>query len=255
MAESDAELDDELVPGPDDATDDDTDVNPEDDLGPDDVELDAADEDLDEPLDPPPPRQRQQPTRGNRHFGELRRENRELRDQLNQVRGSVDAMTRFNPNAEAQRRAEEERVAQMSDSERFDYYRRQDNDRYQRDRAVDRFWSDDRFDKQSWETACLYNKAYADVAEEVERRLAEMHRTGNRVDRKVLAHVVLGERSAGKVVREGTKARQRTNEELQRQTGRRPRSVGSDVGAERTSRGSRRNETAEERLSRLDVRF
>ena len=261
MAERDAELDDEEELGMDDPNDVDADIE-DDTENPDDPDLEASDESLDDDLTDPPPR-RQQPTRGeSRHqrlanrAAEAERRERELAERLARIEGQQEVLTRQpNPGqSEAARLAEQERINNMSDREYAQYEARQLEQRTHQALQVQGFQAQDRLDKLDFRDLCRENTAYASVQKEVEARLETLRRQGSNVDRQTMADKILGERIAARAAKTAPKTRTQAAESVRRQKAR-PGSSGSDVGSERGSRESRRGETAEQRLARLDVRF
>lgn len=262
MAESDAELDEELDPGPDDVENEDDapdDLDSEDPDAVDDEDLEAADEDLEEP--PRQPQRQSSRKPANQTIAQLRadrrkerEENQQLRERLARLEGNVEVVSR-RPSGptEAERQAEAERIAAMSPQEYADYKLGEERKLISQALTQDRVRNDNTLDAIRFERLCERNTAYASVQDEVERRHAEMLRQGFTAERKRIANDILGERAAAKAAKTAGQ-RQRTNADARRRQETRPPRAGSDVSEERTTRG-RKNETAKEKLARLDVRF
>lgn len=203
MAERDADLDDEPLIEADDLEDDDDlpleEENPDERLGEDDP-----------PIKPEPPAR--QPGRREREVIKARvraqtaeREAQELRERLARVEGQTEILARTPARPAEDERAEAERMAAMTDSERFDYKLEKEKRLIASAFQQTAFQSNDRADKTDFRILCQENPAYDSVRQEVEDELTKMRRNGFTANREDVADKILGKRAAAKAARTAAK--------------------------------------------------
>jgi hypothetical protein len=186
--------------------------------------------------DQPAPRK----SRGNRHFSELRRENRDLRDQIQRLSGSVETLTRApRVDNERERMAEQERIANMTDREYAQYMIDKERSQISQAFQAQNFQMADQTDSLKFERLCDRNEVYAKIADEVEDRLLSLRAKGQTVERRTLANLILGEKAAARTSRP---ARQPQDRKVRG-------GAASDVAQE--ERTTRKGKTAKDRLANI----
>lgn len=190
------------------------------------------------------------PSRGNRQFGALRAENRELRERLDRLeRGGSQ---RPDPNAEAERQRreqqEEENILLSGDVGKIAKFY-SDRSARQAQAQITQVVSHvvDRGDKQDFRALCAENPAVAAIAADVEKQLVISRSQGLNPTREALAKYMLGERLLSRAKGAKTRQEKRAGVERQRQQAR-PGTSRSDV----TSSGRRTRDTHADRGKRLD---
>lgn len=167
--------------------------------------------------------QQQQPSRGNRQFGELRRNNRELARQLEQER---EARIAAEARAEERRRqehgaAEAARVAAMEPWEREQYQRDQRSNALENEVRSLRFQSWDNADRADFRAACSETPAFAKIRDKVEAEYQRIVKSGqNPTPRETIATFLIGQSAVKKAKAGGGKRVERqAAESRQRQQG------------------------------------
>lgn len=141
---------------------------------------------------------------------------------------------------------ERQRVALMTPDEKVDYYRQQDRQELDRRFGQMQFQQAVATDKMGFQALCTAKPAYAAVADEVEKRIADEHAKGNFVSREALAKYVIGERMVERGTRAAPKQRKAADARVAQQTAR-PVSARGDVTGTRT----RNDNSREARAARL----
>jgi hypothetical protein len=196
--EQDAELDEGLEADVDPDEDNLTGLDPDDGANPDE-----------------PPAQTQ--SRGDRDYGRLRRERRELETRLEAERTArleAEARARAQHENEAAERA---RLAQMEPWEREQHEQRQRENRRDREIADLRLqnWSSN--DRAAFRDRCEDVPAYRQIRSEVEDRFNQAIRDGRPVDRETIAKFLIGERAVARATKVGKKTERQAAETRARQ--------------------------------------
>lgn len=255
MAEKDADLEEEEEIGPDEIGDDDD--LPGDDENPD-LLADDEEEEEEDPLLQDDPKKKPL-SRQNREVIKLRKRAQESDERARRAEeaafraaGSVDQLSRqfSTGNSEAQRRAEEERVAAMEPEERAAYRIQKNREETNSLLAQSEWRTANRIDKSDFKALCRENPAYARVAEEVENELAKLHNRGQSVDRQILADNLIGRKVANRAAKTGNDAQARGDKDNKRQKAR-PAGGRSDVAQARGGARDRKGKTAGERLANV----
>lgn len=244
---------------------DDLDVLHEDvDLVEDDTDTEVLEEDdpdnVDELLSEPEPERKKPLSKGQRQFIDLRRRAQEAEDRARRAEekadrasGAVDILSRQPQRNQAELdREEQERLESLSPAEQAKYLVNKERQQIQGAFAQQNYQFADRMDKADFKQLCRENPAVAEIAQEVEDRLAKLRReTGTSVEREIMADKILGERVRMKAVKNLDKQRARTEEKTRQHTARAP-GARSDVAGERSSR--RANMSPRERLEALEAK-
>ncbi len=150
-----------------------------------------------------------------------------------------------------QQREETERVAVMTDSERFDYYRQKDRAELGREIGTLKFQLGDTADRTAFENLCARTPALSAIRDEVEARLAAERRNGINVPRETVAKFLRGERALQRA--SGAKTRQAKNGavRIEREKGRPSNSRGDVQRTE--ARGGDDKQKRYDRLKDLSI--
>lgn len=184
------------------------------------------------------------PTRGENRVAAATRIAAEAKARADALEAELAAIRnqRNTESQDAARRAEEARVANMSPDERLQYDVQQMNRRLDQSLAEIRFNAADATDRTQFEAEVAKNKAVASVADEVEKILAEMRKTGVNSPRLTIAKYVIGERALTRSGRATAATERRVAGNRERNVVRAPNSrgdVGAGTGRQRSERQAR----------------
>lgn len=202
-----------------------------------------------------PPRRE---TRGSRRFQELSNRaaraeaelaaERRVREELHrQQQASLMGQQRAQQDIQ-----ERERLALMSADEKVEYYRQKDRQELEQRLGQIQFQQQDVADRAAFDRLCDRSPAIAEVADEVERILADERRAGRPgASREVIAKFVIGDRALKGARKAGAVQRQRAQANIQRNAAV-PVAPRGDIPAGRERRGSEAA-AREKRLSNIEI--
>ena len=128
-------------------------------------------------------------------------------------------------------RAEQARLELMSPDEKYDFLLRKQSADFDRKIGMLAFQQQDNADKVAFDSRCARAPYLADVAEDVERELANMRRqTGTTAPRETIAYYLLGKRAADRAAGAKTRQKKKGDANIARQTAK-PGNARSDTGA------------------------
>lgn len=190
--------------------------------------------------------------RGAERFQELARQNREYRerqDRLEQQLRDVQA-DRGRQSQQETERQEQERLALMTDAERFEYYRNKDRQEFGRQLAGLQFQMADSADRTAFEAKAARLPAFAAVADEVETLLANERRQGRNPARETVATYLIGQKAIERAARANGKQGRQAAAGRQRQQAR-PAGGKGDVASNRQQMGQ--VDARRRRLEELEI--
>lgn len=161
-------------------------------------------------------------TRGNRQFGELRRQLRETRQELETLKRGRQAPDPGAAAAQAQRdKEEEERVLLSGDPAAISrFFSERAEKRIEGRLSALASHTVDSADKARFERLCAKNPTIAAIEDEVEDKLAEFRANGANPQREAVAYYLLGQRMAKRGPAARTRQERKAATERQRQQAR-----------------------------------
>lgn len=231
--------------------DDDQDLDLSDDDTPDDQDDQGHDQGQD---DQGQSQQRQ--SRGNRQFGALRRENRDLRERIARIEGANEARsTQAQPQITAAdlERQEREYLANLDEGQQREYFRQKDRRDFAQAIGQQNFQLSDKLDKMDFDRLCDRAPAYKKVARRVEEVLAQQRKQGQNPTRQAVANFLIGQAVVDKQTSSGDRNANRARQRQRRNAA--PANPGSNVPADRGERRGKANLTARERLEKGNITF
>lgn len=174
-----------------------------------------------------------QPSRRERDIGALRAERRAAEQR------AADAERRLNELLSQQTRTqtaaaqqqEQELLASMTETERLSYMLNRQAQTFKTEIDKLRFEQADSADQVKFDALCARNPTAAKLRDEVEKKLADLRKTGSTAPRETVLKFVLGERALERAGKTGTKQRKRAEGAVAAQRTR-PASPRSDATAE-----------------------
>lgn len=250
--ETETELEEtDLQPDPDEELDDETGGESDDDAG------DTGDEDTsgDHEEETERPGEVRQ-SRGNRDIGRLRAERREARERaerLERENAELRARTASQPSPDQQRQRQEDRAreletARLESPEKYvEVALRQQREDFTQQLGMVQVSSTDAQDAAKFDRLCARNPAINEIAEDVERELANLRRSGGNMPREFIAKYILGDRAIARGARAKNKQQRQADGARQRERTRPGGGARSDVTRTNTRGGSE----AQKRFDRI----
>lgn len=176
--------------------------------------------------------------RGADRFQELSRQNRELRERVERQEREFQAAQaeRQRQSQQETERQEQERLALMTDAERFEHYRAKDRQEFGRQLAGLQFQMADSADRTAFEAKAARVPAFAAVADQVETLLASERRQGRNPGREAVATYLVGQKAIERAARANGKQGRQAAAGRQRQQAR-PAGGRGDVASNRQQAG------------------
>jgi hypothetical protein len=202
-----------------------------------------------------------QQTRGQRHFGELRKSARESAEKAERAEREATELkqrlaalesTRTAADTAREAQAEQERLQYMSDGERAQYYAEKTQRQVQSEIGKLRFEMADATDRASFESVCSREPAIAKLRDQVERVLQQERNAGRYgANRETIANYLLGQSIRARANAAANKKGKAAAAKRQQQSSR-PASGRSDV-ASPGRRGGETMDALEKRLAGIKI--